>query len=393
MRLVAAFLVGALCVSGLQSTQTEKSREILKGQTHATPSNASTTEEVSSILTSDGVEPLSSVQASAVTTSEAPVLELESAEKSKKATKSTKKHKEKSKKAKKHKKKRKRKTTRTQSKLPHMLSSAAVVEKAANKKSIAKGASTRAVVKNAAKAAAEKNCQHCFKAGKKCCGVKSNYQCWEKSSSECSHLQQNAQSASVANTKSTAALLENSEKTVEKDEKTSGSDETVMLAAGTPVVPSSTNFITTASDPGRPSSWPTWLVVTFWVVGIPFLATLGLLAFAGLAVLCNSHWQSTKQEPEALSIGAVGNGGVFGAKPAQSRMLPEGWAVHLNDEGNIYYVNTQTGESMWEFPGDEATAKTKVSHACQAQPKEIGDGVKDDYSTYSEDTTGAGAIM
>jgi hypothetical protein len=36
--------------------------------------------------------------------------------------------------------------------------------------------------------AAATSCQPCFKAGKNCCGVKSNYQCWTSSSSECSHL-------------------------------------------------------------------------------------------------------------------------------------------------------------------------------------------------------------
>ena len=35
----------------------------------------------------------------------------------------------------------------------------------------------------------KEGCQRCYSKNKKCCGVKSNYQCYTTSSSECKHLQ------------------------------------------------------------------------------------------------------------------------------------------------------------------------------------------------------------
>lgn len=85
--------------------------------------------------------------------------------------------------------------------------------------------------------------------------------------------------------------------------------------------------------------WPLWVVVSLWVLAIPAAAMLALMLFAGLAILFNGWWQKREQQMEKTPT-------------SPSKMLPDGWAVHLNDEGSIYYVH-KSGRSTWEFPTAE----------------------------------------
>jgi len=96
--------------------------------------------------------------------------------------------------------------------------------------------------------------------------------------------------------------------------------------------------------------WPLWLLIGIWVVVIPVCAMLGLMFFVSIAFVFNGWWQKRTTKMEKLSDDKPN----FGKK----KMLPEGWAVHLNDEGNIYYVHQASGRSTWEFPQDEGFVPT-----------------------------------
>jgi len=87
---------------------------------------------------------------------------------------------------------------------------------------------------------------------------------------------------------------------------------------------------------------------------------LALMLFAACALVCNGWWQ--KRTPlEAQKS----------QDEAQKKMLPHGWAVHLNDEGNIYYVHQASGRSTWEFPVAETPDQIPADPVKPAQKHEI----------------------
>lgn len=95
--------------------------------------------------------------------------------------------------------------------------------------------------------------------------------------------------------------------------------------------------------------WPLWLLISLWVVAIPVCSMLGLMLFVSVAFFFNGWWQKRTTKMEKVSDKRDLN---------KKKMLPEGWAVHLNDEGNIYYVHQASGRSTWEFPQDEGFVPT-----------------------------------
>jgi hypothetical protein len=44
-------------------------------------------------------------------------------------------------------------------------------------------------------------------------------------------------------------------------------------------------------------------------------------------------------------------------QPSKDGALPFGWAAHLDDEDNVYYENTTTGESQWERPRSQTSSE------------------------------------
>ncbi|GAB5363735.1 hypothetical protein AAMO2058_000909000 [Amorphochlora amoebiformis] len=78
-------------------------------------------------------------------------------------------------------------------------------------------------------------------------------------------------------------------------------------------------------------SVPLWLVILFWVIAIPLFSILALMLFVGTALALNGCWQKQVKADEIVDT------------RKKKRLLPSGWGVHLNDEGNIYYVHQATG--------------------------------------------------
>jgi hypothetical protein len=186
MRLATLFLVSALCASGLQNIQMKRAREMLKKQTARTEeSNASATANAAKSnpqatgcnhcyknnLNCCGVK--SNYQCWKDSSSECSHLQNAQAAD----------------------------PTQAIGKSSNLLSRRAGVGGKANKISVSKN-SVKNTAGKTAKSSAKSNpqasgCNHCYKNNLNCCGVKSNYQCWKDSSSECSHLQ-NTQAADPA---------------------------------------------------------------------------------------------------------------------------------------------------------------------------------------------------
>ncbi len=100
----------------------------------------------------------------------------------------------------------------------------------------------------------------------------------------------------------------------------------------------------------RLTNWPMWVIIALWVVAVPVLAFSGLMLFTGLAMAFNSRWQKKSMPGEQDPVIKAQDPFAKSAK----RSLPAGWAVHLNEDGNIFYVHKLSGRSTWEFPESDA---------------------------------------
>jgi len=52
--------------------------------------------------------------------------------------------------------------------------------------------------------------------------------------------------------------------------------------------------------------------------------------------------------------------------------VPEGWIVHLNDEGDEYFHNYETKQSMFEHPMDEHYRAVRMSVLCMQRKTLVG---------------------
>merc|ERR1711988_1110582 len=187
-------------------------------------------------------------------------------------------------------------------------------------------------------------------------------------------LTHNATSAKVVSTAASVTAPIPVELSTDTDSPEDGEEDTIVMKA-----PTSKSDNALIQQEGivedeierehKEYHWPLWLLIGIWVVVIPVCAMLGLMFFVSIAFVFNGWWQKRTTKMEKLSDDKPN----FGKK----KMLPEGWAVHLNDEGNIYYVHQASGRSRGNFlrmrDSSQRALHPTSSHDV-ASPKLIIDG-------------------